>query len=94
MNKLFNRLLGHRIRCDDCGKTFRPNLADQPRPDGGLDRRFLCPHCGKQTVVARITSRGREYMRELQDVQIGAPDAKVTIERLRKLIKREVTRGS
>lgn len=79
-----------RIRCDDCNKLFKPNLADQPRPDGSLDRRFLCPHCGKKTVVAHISVRGRDLIKELQSTPITD---KKRLAELRKQIKSEVTRG-
>lgn len=78
-----------RIRCGECEKSFRPNLADQPRPDGGLDRRFICPHCGHETIVARISLRGRVLIAELQSTPITHQRR---IGELRKLIKKEVTR--
>lgn len=51
-------LFGYRLRCEDCGKRFRPNLEDVPLPRGRFRREFHCPHCGRVYPVAVIDSDG------------------------------------
>lgn len=87
--KPWGGLFGPRIRCDSCGKKFRPNLKDVPQPDGGVLRVFECSRCGHETTVARITLRGRILSQRLQDTPITDQRR---IAELRKLIKAEVRR--
>lgn len=86
---MFRSLFEPRIRCAECSRTFRPNLEDDLLPDGGVLRRFMCPHCGTQHLVARISLRGRMLMEELQNTPISQQRR---IRELRKMIKREVNR--
>ena len=81
---------GPRVRCDQCLKTFRPKLEDDALPDGGVLRRFACPRCGQQTLVARISARGLALQAELQNTPVNDQRR---IAELRKQLKVEVTRG-
>lgn len=82
-------LFGSRVRCSDCGRAFKPNLVDDPLPDGGALRRFACPHCGQQYIVAKISAKGVRLIEELNETPLIRQDR---IKKLRAQIRHEVTR--
>jgi len=80
------------VTCSRCGRAFQPRLEDEPLNDGSVKRLFRCTRCGWEHPVARISAYGLKLTEELQNVVVSAPDAKKTIARLRKQLKKEVTR--
>ncbi len=87
-----SRLIGPRVRCDHCGRTYKPNLTDKALPSGGAVRRFTCPHCGTVTIVAVITPRGVELQKRIQDLDLSDRGAREALARLRAELKAEVRR--
>lgn len=55
---MLGRLLGPRIKCSACEKTFRANLSDVDQL-GGVLRSFTCPHCSTVYPVVFIHTDGK-----------------------------------
>jgi transcription elongation factor Elf1 len=86
---IFDILQRHTVQCDNCGRRFRERLYDEPQRDGGLLRKFECPRCGQEYLVALYTPRGAQIFAQLQGTLVSD---KKTIAKLRRALRREVRR--
>lgn len=88
---VLSRLFGVRIRCQNCGRNYRPNLREEAF-GAGIARYTECPHCGIRVVVAIITSLGAAIIEEIGLLDPTDPEYRESLERLQRRLQGEVRR--
>lgn len=81
---------GFRVTCDKCKKKFFPELQEIKHGDG-VKQFFDCLGCKKRYSIAKITARGLEIRKQIQD-EANSKANRAKIEELQKQLKPEVER--